>query len=107
MTMDKIAFARLIAYIIALTGADLSEAQIMKIDSLTKQPIPEPRRNASPAEITALFEAMLSDRKIEAIKIHRTLTGYGLKESKDAVESLMARIPNARLSDILPEAGVA
>lgn len=25
-------------------------------------------------------------RKIEAIKVHRTLTGLGLKESKDAIE---------------------
>jgi ribosomal protein L7/L12 len=38
-----------------------------------------------------LFGFMLTERKIEAIKAYRTLTGMGLKESKDAIESVMGR----------------
>lgn len=36
----------------------------------------------------AVKQAILAGRKIEAIKLHRELTGLGLKESKDAVEKL-------------------
>jgi ribosomal protein L7/L12 len=32
---------------------------------------------------------MAKGRKIEAIRMHRSLTGYGLKESKDVIEAAM------------------
>lgn len=35
-----------------------------------------------------MFKALIDDRKIEAIKACRQLTGMGLKESKDAIEHL-------------------
>lgn len=37
-------------------------------------------------------EAVVARRKIDAIKIHREATGAGLKESKDAVEEIEARL---------------
>lgn len=37
-------------------------------------------------EVDNLLRAMKDNKKIEAIKAYRTLTGAGLKESKDAVE---------------------
>lgn len=37
-----------------------------------------------------LFQSILEDKKIEAIKEHRCLTGRGLKESKDWVEKLIS-----------------
>jgi hypothetical protein len=40
-----------------------------------------------------LFAAMADGRKIEAIKAFRSLTGNGLKESKDAIESVMHNAP--------------
>ena len=43
------------------------------------------------AEVIALMEHMAAGRKIDAIKSIRTLTGYGIKESKDAVEAGMYR----------------
>ena len=44
-------------------------------------PIPEEK-------IAALRELIFNRRKIEAIKLYRELTGFGLKEAKDAVEEL-------------------
>ena len=40
------------------------------------------------AQINAISEALRRGNKIEAIKLHREATGLGLKESKDAIESL-------------------
>lgn len=48
-------------------------------------------RAPSPDNIHELIGYMAEGRKIEAIKCHRFLTGYGLKESKDAIESVMSR----------------
>jgi Ribosomal protein L7/L12 C-terminal domain len=38
--------------------------------------------------LAQLTEAILAGRKIEAIKLHREMTGLGLKESKDQIEEL-------------------
>lgn len=42
--------------------------------------------NATAQDVNAMLEAIKLGRKIEAIKMHRTLTGFGLKESKDVIE---------------------
>jgi ribosomal protein L7/L12 len=42
--------------------------------------------------IDDMFRFMREGRKIEAIKVHRSLTGYGLKESKDEIERIMNRM---------------
>ncbi len=39
-------------------------------------------------KLNALRDLIFRGRKIEAIKLHRELTGLGLKESKDAVDEL-------------------
>jgi hypothetical protein len=39
-------------------------------------------------QITTLSECVFQGRKIEAIKLYRGMTGFGLKEAKDAVEEL-------------------
>ena len=39
-------------------------------------------------KIAALRELLFAGRKIEAIKLYREMTDVGLKEAKDAVESL-------------------
>jgi hypothetical protein len=49
------------------------------------------RREVS-INIIEMFRFMREGRKIEAIKAHRALTGLGLKESKDEIESIMARM---------------
>lgn len=43
------------------------------------------------ALVIGLIRDIASDRKIEAIKGYRHLTGHGLKESKDAIESVTYR----------------
>ncbi len=39
--------------------------------------------------VNNLMSALAEGRIIDAIRAHRILTGYGLKESKDAVEAAM------------------
>lgn len=39
-----------------------------------------------------MFDSMLRGQMIQAIKAYRTLTGLGLKESKDAIEMMMTRL---------------
>ena len=41
---------------------------------------------ANEANVKYIISIILSGKKIEAIKEYRTATGFGLKESKDAVE---------------------
>lgn len=43
------------------------------------------------SDVVTLMEAMASNRKIDAIKQYRQMTGDMLKESKDAVERVMDR----------------
>ena len=44
------------------------------------------------ADMDRVNEALFAGRLIEAIKIYRTATGGGLKESKDFFEALDARL---------------
>ncbi|AKC81561.1 hypothetical protein IMCC26134_00015 [Verrucomicrobia bacterium IMCC26134] len=45
-------------------------------------------RSLTETQIASLSEPVFRGRKIEAIKLHRELTGMGLKESREAVEEL-------------------
>ena len=44
------------------------------------------RVSMSGSDVIQMVEAMASGRKIDAIKLYRQMTGYSLKESKDAIE---------------------
>jgi hypothetical protein len=57
----------------------------------------------SDAAMKSLTDALLAGRKIEAIKIYRELTGLGLRESKDEVEAIEARL-RAQFPDKFPVA---
>ncbi len=84
-----------------LTGLGLKEAKDY-VDSLPPVPpsgddfspaaAPEPRP-LSEAEIDELRTLLAAGNKIEAIKHYRELTGLGLKEAKDFLESLPASGP--------------
>lgn len=65
-----------------------ANAVIQRADELTK----ERCGVISVQHVHDLMNAMAQGRKIEAIKAHRTMTGFGLKESKDVVESVMDRV---------------
>jgi ribosomal protein L7/L12 len=71
----------------AKVHAQKAEAELARF--ATSAPLPNGR------DVVLLLEAMVTTRKIDAIKLYRTLTGYGLKESKDAVEAVMDRLQKA------------
>lgn len=85
MKLDKIKFARLIGYLsqfIALNDRNMQDIDDM-ID-INVEPVALPINLSA---VDGLIQCMAGGtQKIEAIKYYRSLTGYGLKESKDAVE---------------------
>jgi len=88
MKLDKIAFAQVISYISSSVGS-MSSYTIEELDKMIDVvvPLPEPAPKASCTDVDILLALMKEGtKKIEAIKAYRTLTGAGLKESKDAVE---------------------
>lgn len=88
MKLAKLKFARLIGIITDITARTLSEDEIDAIDHIIDidvTPIEVPGK-ADPADLDELMRAIHNGEKIAAIKAYRTMTGYGLKEAKDAVE---------------------
>jgi len=82
MKLDKIAFAKVVKFITELRPEhyfDLSE-----LDDLINIEVPEAKYDET--KLGAMLSAMQQGRKIDAIREHRAMTGYGLKESKDFVE---------------------
>jgi hypothetical protein len=82
-------FAKLISTISYFIGRGerLDRYTIKEIEELVQ---PGPLLSDSPKcdvnMLHSLLESMQQNRKIDAIKAHRALTGYALKESKDIVE---------------------
>lgn len=93
--MDRIGLARLIAYLCALTRTHAFDRyEISQIDSIIMESIQAKHAThvPNPQDARDLITALANDRKIEAIKAFRCLTGDGLKESKDAVELVMNKM---------------
>lgn len=87
MKLDKVKFATLLNWL-GRRGLQLDNEDIQDIDNLISIEAPEVNV-AYPAtsDINELMKLMAGGtQKIEAIKLHRKLTGWGLKESKDEVE---------------------
>ena len=87
MKLDKIKFAKVVSWISRMTnGLEFSEEDLRELDDIVQFDTPPvPAMNATDLHVLmALMQE--GTRKIEAIKQHRMMTGYGLKESKDAVE---------------------
>jgi ribosomal protein L7/L12 len=89
--MDRIGFARLLVFLNGLTRHNFDRHEIGEIDGLIAEGL-KPATAPNAADVRLLLESMATDRKIEAIKAFRTLTGDGLKESKDAVERVMGNM---------------
>ena len=91
--IDTINFGVLMSRITALTGSsEFYHGTVMDIYDLVKQcvveeNVPAPLCNPTVGGINDLMSAIHGRRKIDAIKAYRSLTGYGLKEAKDAVEA--------------------
>jgi len=111
MKLDKITFARIIGYIERVYALNLDQNDIEKLDNLIDIEVPVAEKLYISSEIVdELLRQMALGNKISAIKAYRTLTGLGVKESKDAVEKYWVRqlaepIPvDASLGDILAQA---
>lgn len=95
MKLDKIKFAQLVA-MIASEYKYVHNDFIQALDNAVDVDVPEaPVAYPSTADINELMRLMAGGQssfgpngssKIEAIKLHRKLTGYGLKDSKDEIE---------------------
>lgn len=96
MKLDKIKFAALISSISKHTGITFDNDDLRMIDELIDIEINEEPIVLRPAnpEIERLMAFMAAGiHKIEAIKVHRQITGMGLKESKDMVEKYWTAKP--------------
>lgn len=108
MKLDKIKFARLIGMITSIAGRTLDSEEIEAFDYVCDVEVPIAR--VSETDVCELLKQINStDGFIPAIKAYRSLTGAGLKESKEAIERYRS-IPNfpkkepATLGDILNQA---
>lgn len=83
-------FARLIGYVTFMNKGNICEADIDMIDHLCEieepQAVEPVRVYYNNKDVELLLQAMHNGRKIEAIKYHRLITGFPLKESKDVIE---------------------
>jgi ribosomal protein L7/L12 len=88
--MDKLQFAELVAWVQHRCQAELEPSDLDRLDRMVNT-----RGNGTITgnDVRYMLEAMARGNKIEAIKKHREMTGYGLKESKDAIEAAMLNRP--------------
>lgn len=92
MALTMKTFGQLVSAISQWTPNILEEAQLIRLERIAKDiaasdvvvPNEQPR-----VDLVPLFNFIIQGEKISAIKEHRSLTGMGLKESKDEVERLM------------------
>jgi len=85
MKLDRIKFATLIGYC-ANRGMTVDKTDVEVLNALTEINV-EPVPYADDALVNDLLKAMKNGNKIDAIEAYRSLTGLGLKDSKDAVEA--------------------
>lgn len=75
--------AQLVKQIEATFGVDASPRQVIIKPEKDEPKPPEPAKT----EFDVILEEVPVDKKIAVLKVVRTLTGLGLKEAKDFVES--------------------
>lgn len=89
MKLDKIKLAMLIGFVSCRYAITLTQYDIAEIDQIIDFELPAP---AEPpvfnAENLHTLMALMCEgtNRIEAIRQHRMMTGYGVKESKDIIE---------------------
>lgn len=87
ITNETISFAKLISWLTAKTGYPFNSNDITSVADMILQMQPTPTvATVAPHQINPLLKAMQSNRKIDAIKEYRSLTGASLKDAKDNVE---------------------
>lgn len=89
--MNTIKFAELISYLTVVAGhrfdADTISGIEQRIDSFNEPSIA--LAEVIRVDLVPLFDFIHKGLKIDAIREHRRLTGFGLKESKDEIERIM------------------
>ena len=100
MKLDKIKFARLVAFL-SRNGFDGYQSNIEAIDDMIDIEVPavEVVRPSTDDVERLMFLMVEGLYKIEAIKMYRSITEMGLKESKDAVEKYWVSKPAASISE--------
>lgn len=83
--MDKLAFARLVNLLSHWGMRELDSHEMLELSNRTT-PVKPFGEYIDNTLIDELLKALRDGKFIEAIKAHRALTGYGLKESKDFIE---------------------
>lgn len=111
MKLDKIKFAKVIAFIVDANRSGFDDDAIETLDRMIDVNVPEVKAKADCGDVDELLRCMITATDagfIPAIKAYRVLTGAGLKESKEAVEKYR-RFPakdqfkEATLGDILKD----
>jgi ribosomal protein L7/L12 len=75
------------------TGLGLAEAkQFVERLEHDPQAVPAELGRLSDSDVQQIQAAVFAGDKIGAIKLHRTASGFGLKESKDFIEALEAEL---------------
>ena len=98
MAISDIKFAHFMAYLGYLRGQggtfhhhETSDVYVMITDMMAEQ---KPDYVYNHGLLIEMLTAMKSDRRIDAIKAHRAMSGFGLKESKEFIEMhWMAQAP--------------
>ena len=85
MSIDARKFADHVSIVTVIANRRLNENEIETLAYSFE------RNGAVSGDVTVMFDAMLTGRKIDAIKEHRIITKMGLKESKDEIERVMFR----------------
>lgn len=83
-SLNMLETAQLVKQIEATFGVDASPRQVLINNEKNEPKPPEP---AEQTEFDVILEEVPADKKIAVLKVVRTLTGLGLKEAKDFVES--------------------
>jgi ribosomal protein L7/L12 len=88
MKLDKFKFAKVVSWISRITnGLEFAIDDLQELDSIIDIDVEATVIRPDNNQLQRLMMLMAEgQRRLEAIKTYRSLTGFGLKESKDAVE---------------------
>ena len=81
--MDKIQFAKLVSFVSAYNGKVFDSVALEQLENLTN--IIPVRQSWTIEAVNQLLYFISHDKKIDAIKLYRSITGAYLKDAKDAV----------------------
>jgi ribosomal protein L7/L12 len=85
------------SYVATITGRALLDSEIEVLTQiLDEQQQAQSRFFSAQYDVDCLLWAVRTERKLEAVKAYRQLTGVGLREAKDKIETHRSWVPLAR-----------